>query len=133
VLPVIPYLSELYKWFPAQLATTQIPYITLTKHCNALVQHILDSKRINLPASVRDPRNFIFPKTWDHSGPTNSYNLVFVHLMQQILWEDKEREIAEPDIRKKGVVILNKSDLQIAGDLVNGWLENNGLLKAANK
>jgi hypothetical protein len=82
---------------------------------------------------VRDPRNFIFPKTWDHSGPTNSYNLVFVHLMQQILWEDKEREIAEPDIRKKGVVILNKSDLQIAGDLVNGWLENNGLLKAANK
>jgi hypothetical protein len=36
-------------------------------------------------------------------------------------------------MRKQGVIIANKSDLQIAGDLVNGWLENNGLLKLASK
>jgi hypothetical protein len=82
--------------FPLKFATTQITYITLTKQCNALLQHIVDSKRIRLPTSARDPENFHFPKTY-HSGPSNSNNLVFVHLMQQILWEDKECEIVKPD------------------------------------
>jgi hypothetical protein len=45
-------------------------------------------------------------------------NLLSVHLIHQILWEDKERELAAPAAQKKGP-ISKKSDLEITEELVN--------------
>lgn len=102
----------------------------MTKQCNALLQHILDQKRITLPDSAHNPANFRATRNVKDATP-DSQNPVFVHLVQQILWENKERELAEPEMRKQGRFITNKSDLQIAGEMTAQWLKDQGLLTVA--
>lgn len=88
------------------------------KGSDTLLQRILDFKRISLKPDAYDAVRY----------STDSNNLLFVHLLHQILWEDKEREIVAPEFNKKGLT-LNKSDSAIAGELVNAWLKKEGLMR----
>jgi hypothetical protein len=92
--------------------------VPLTKQCNTLLQRILDFKRISLKPDAYDAVSY----------STDSNKLLFVHLLHQILWEDKEREIVAPEFNKKDPN-LNKSDSEIARELIDAWLKKEGLMK----
>ncbi|KAF2803261.1 uncharacterized protein BDZ99DRAFT_576178 [Mytilinidion resinicola] len=114
------FLAQFPGWIEETMAPSSIDYIGLTRTCNGLLKSLLDSGKIDMHTpKLRRPG----------VGAANSNNPFLVQLTHQILWEDKERQLAEPGLKRKGRVILNKSDIQIAGEFVQEWLKGRKLLE----
>lgn len=113
-----------------------IDYVGLVRECSELLQALLDAKAISLPAQAYDSNNYrvVGPnsrKVKMEDTASNTNNPVFVHLVKNILWEDKEWEQAQPDIKalsRKGKHVGRVSWIQIAGEWCHKYLSERGML-----
>jgi len=99
------------------MAATSIGYI---RKCNDLLQAMMDSKIVHFKAGRDNKKGLLLD---------NSKNIQSVHLVHRIFWEDKERKLAEPELKRKKVVIGNKSDIELAGKFRSKYLKDKGLLR----
>lgn len=103
-------------------------YVGLTSTCNDFLQALMDSKLIefDVPASQES-------KVQAEKRRLSSARIENVHIVQQILGEDKERSLAEPELRRHKAVIASRSDIEIAGEFVQKYLEDKSLLQEVER
>ena len=122
-LDPLSFLPHLAQHIQSETKRFKIDYIELTKSSNGLLKSLLDSQKIDLPDHALDPNNYYVRgnRSEKLAALSNSSNTVFVHLVKQSLWEDKEWELAEPErkaMAKKTTGIMGrKKYIAIAGRL----------------
>lgn len=84
------------------------------------MQSLIDSKLIAYKSGSTDRKR---------AEADLSANFDFVHILLHILNDDKAREKAELQLKKKDLKIANMSALQIAGKLVGKYLKEKKFLR----
>jgi hypothetical protein len=130
------FLESFCKHVRQDCVRFSIDYILLVQDCSTLLKTLLDTDTIGMSDEAYDPDHYKLARadgSRSKTPATITSNPVFVHLVRNILWEDKEWEQAQPTFKameKKGHGVLRISWIERAGKFCQQYLSERSFLTA---